>query len=254
MRAHDAPECRVTESIEPSDIGSAFRRPDRRCKMHSQSIHIAAHSRPTSAVHWRARRGWMNAIRLGADLSTLAMAYGAARLEPDEMVESLFERSSLGADAIALVRFRFARLTSTIAVPTFRTWKRNERRRSAMSVAEAACATGRVVLIVSPDAVILQPRLRNATRILRSMRPPGLDDAEVVREHILASGGEATLASCETALGCTSSRGRLFGLIVGGAVGIDLTLPLDGESVLRSRPAGWLPDWDVLGWPAVRSK
>ena len=187
MRAHDAPKCRVAESIKPSDIGPAFRHPDRRCKMHLQSIHIAAHSRPNSAVHWRARRGWMNAIRLGADLSTLAMAYEAARLEPDGTVESLFERSSLGANAIALVRFRFARLTSTIAVPTFRTWKRNELRRSAMSVAEVACATGRVVLIVSPDAVILQPRLRNATRILRSMRPPGQAAGEAHSGSTLAA-------------------------------------------------------------------
>lgn len=221
--------------------------------MYSHPDQSLTRARPFSALHWRARRGILNAERLGSDLSILAMAHGATCLGTDETVRSHFDRAHLGVDAIALVRFRLARLTSTIAVPTFRAWSRDDQRRLAMSIADAAFGAGRIVLVVSPYDVILQPRLKNAMRIFRSMRPPGVGDADVVRARISADGGTTSLRSCEEALDCEFSRKRIFGLMVGGVLAIDLSTPLGPESTLWSRPAGWIPDWDLLGWPAVRS-
>lgn len=204
-----------------------------------------------SPLHWRARREYSCVKRLGSELSALAAVHGATCLVPDETLRSSFDRVHLGTDAVALVRFRFAGVTSTIAVPTFRTWSRNERRRLAISIAEGAFAVGRYVQVVSPYDVTLQPRLANAMRMFQVMRPPIDGDARAVRRRIVADGGTTSLQACEEALACPSSRERIFGLMAGGTIAIDLAGLLGSHSTVRLNPDGWTFDWDVLGWQAV---
>jgi len=179
------------------------------------------------------------------------MVHGATGLAPDKTIQSRFDRVNLGADAVALVRFRSDGVPSTIAVPTFRTWCRNDRRTLAISIAEGAFAAGRYVQVVSPYDVVLQPRLANATVIFGAMRPPIAGDARAVRDRIFADGGITSLRACEDALDCPSSRERIFGLMAGGVIAIDLAGDLGSDSTVRLNPDGWSFDWDVLGWQAV---
>lgn len=204
------------------------------------------------SVHWQARRGYLNAQRLGYSVRTLATAYGATCLPPDETVQARFDHSGIGADAIALVRFRISDLVCTVAVPTIRTWERRDRRGLASTIAEAAFAAGRNVIVVPPRDVIREPRLSNATRIGRSMRPPAAGDLEILRNCIAAGRGTASLKACEDALSSPYARARIFGLMAGGSLGIDLDDVLGRGSTVQLRPEGWVFDWDVLGWQPIR--
>lgn len=219
--------------------------------MHSHPDRCVRVKPSFSPLHWQARREYSCVKRLESELSKLAAVYGATGLVPDETLRTRFERVHLGTDTVALVRFRFAGVTSTIAVPTFRTWGRNERRRLAISIAESAFASGRYVQVVSPYDVTLQPRLANAIRIHQNMRPPSAGDVSAVQLRITADGGTTSLQACEEALDCPSSRERIFGLMAGGKIAIDLAVPLGPQSAVRLNPDGWTFDWDVLGWQSV---
>lgn len=218
--------------------------------IHSKSARV----QPSRALSWQARRGYANAERLGQDVSMLAVAHGATCLGRDEQAATLFDRAGLGADAIAVVRFRASGMTSTVAIPTYRTWNRYTSRRLAVDISEAAFAVGRLVVVASPHDVTLQPRLGNAGRICRSMLPPAAGDAEAVRARIRIAGGEASLRSCQAALGPPLSLARIFGLMVGGQLAIDLETPLGDDSTVRVRPDGWIFDWGMFGWQAIRGR
>ena len=189
-----------------------------------------------AGLNWQTRRGRANAARLCADLRVLAMVHGAIPIGPDEVVGDQFDRVQLGPDAVALERFRLFRTATTIAVPTFRTWSCGKRRRLTYATAEAALATGRIVLVASPLDVILQPRLANAITMLRRMRPPAIGDAEAVRERIVGDGGTTKLGICAETLASPFAMNRIFGLMVGGVLEIDFSVPLGPESMVRLNP------------------
>lgn len=211
----------------------------------------ADRTQPCRVLNWQVRRGYANARRLEQDVAMLAVANGATCLGRDAHVADLFERAGMGDDAIAVVRFKASGRTSTVAVPTFRTWNRDTRRRLASEVAEAAFHGGRVVLVASPHDVTRQPRLANAGVICRSMLPPAAGDAEIVGSCIRRGGGEASLEACGEALGPPLARERIFGLMAGGCLEIDLDVALGAESRVRLRRCGWSFGWDMFGWPTA---
>lgn len=169
----------------------------------------------------------------------MAISHGAVCLGPDEIARRFFDWVGIGPDAVAVVRFRHSSQSCTIALPTFRTWGRNDLRRRTAHAASSAFAAGRNVVVQDPGAVKLQPRLCNAEHMLRSMRVPAMGDAATLSRLLSAQGGEASLAECEAALASPFADGRIFGLMVGGHVEIDLSVPLSADSLVRLRPPGW---------------
>ena len=113
----------------------------------------AASPPPPRALSWQIRRGIANAGRLAQDVSMLAVSNGATCLGRDEQAAAAFEKFGLGADAIAVVRFRASGTASTVAVPTIRTWNRPSLRHLADRIAEDAFAYGRLVVIASPHEI-----------------------------------------------------------------------------------------------------
>jgi hypothetical protein len=253
-RTFDVFRRHVTEPVRPAIPRPLHSGCDQRCRMFSNSNPATSTGRCHQPMHWQARRGYAIAKRLGFSVRALATAYGATWLGTDETVQAYFESAMLGAEAVALVRFRISDRTCTVAIPTIRTWDRSDRRLMSMSIAEASFASGRIVTVVSPRDVIREPRLSNATHIFRTMRPPAAGDAQAVRNRIAVCNGEASLMACEDALASPCARSRIFGLMAGGLLGIDLASPLGPESAIRLRPTDWAFDWDVLGWRAVRTR
>jgi len=202
---------------------------------------------PARALSWQIRRGYANANRLAQDVSMLAVANGATCLGRDEHAATVFEKLGLGADAIASVLFRASGMTSTVAVPTIRTWNRPSSRRLVDRIAGDAFAFGRLV-IASPHDVARQPRLANAARLCRSMCPPAAGDARAVEACIAVRGVQASLRECEAVLGAPLALQRIFGLMVGGFIEIDLESAFGADSAVRLRPRDWIFDWSIFGW------
>ncbi|MER2266096.1 hypothetical protein [Methylobacterium oxalidis] len=200
------------------------------------------------SLDWRRRRGYRNACRLGRQVSSLAETFGAVCLGPDDFVGSLYCRSGLGDDAVAAVRFDASGRTSTIVVPTLRTWHRPHLRALANRLASVSYAYGRIVLVVPPAEVRRQPRLDNAERIVGSMRPPAAGDLATLARCAAARGDVADLATCAAALPGPHALERIFGLMAGGHLSIDLDAALGPRSIVRLRASCWSTPWEVLGW------
>ncbi|CAO4171743.1 hypothetical protein IHEIED_01854 [Methylorubrum populi] len=66
-----------------------------------------------------------------------------------------------------------------------------------------------------------------------------MGDAATLSRLLSAQGGEASLAECEAALASPFAHGRIFGLMAGGHVEIDLSVPLSADSLVRLQPPGW---------------
>ena len=97
----------------------------------------------------------------------------------------------------------------------------------------------------------LEPRLANALRIFQRKETPASGDAEAVTRIIEARGGEASLSECEAALDSPLARERIFGLVFGGHLQMDLSSALTERSTVRLRPPDWTFRWDVLGWHPI---
>lgn len=199
----------------------------------------------------RTRRGCRNAKRLSFEASAVAAVHGALGLGIDHDLRGLLAHSGLGEDAVAAVRFRGPDREYGVILPTDRTWKRPRLRRLAYSVAAQASASGVRSLVVPPAHVRLEPRLANALRIFQRKETPASGDAEAVTRIIEARGGEASLSECEAALDSPLARERIFGLVFGGHLQMDLSSALTERSTVRLRPPDWTFRWDVLGWHPI---
>ncbi|WP_132254936.1 hypothetical protein [Methylobacterium segetis] len=141
---------------------------------------------------------------------------------------------------------------ATIIVPTTRTWYRPHLRTLVDCLCAEAHGLGRDVAVVSPIEVRRQPRLGGAECVLRSMKPPAAGDASTLARSIAARGGAANLATCAAALPGPYALDRIFGLMAGGLLSIDLDIELGAESIVRLREASWPFPWDALGWRSAR--
>lgn len=209
------------------------------------------HGQSLSPFAQRTGRGCRNAQRLGYEASVVAAVHGALHLGIDRDLCGLLADSGLGKDAVAAVRFRGSGREYGVILPTDRTWKRPRLRRLAYSVAALASVDGVECLVVPPRAVRLEPRLANALRIFHRKETPASGDAEAVNRIIETLGGEAPLVDCEAGLDSPRARERIFGLVFGGHLEIDLSTELTGRSAVRLRPPDWTFHWDVLGWHPV---
>jgi hypothetical protein len=100
------------------------------------------------------------------------------------------------------------------------------------------------MVLASPVDVEAQPRLGNAERILRTMRPPAMGDAGALIGLLESVNGEASLAQCTAVVASPFAVERIFGLMAGGLIELDLSLPICAASRVRlpssDRPFHWL--------------
>lgn len=194
----------------------------------------------------------MNARRLGCEASVLAAVHGAVRLGMDQELCCLLRRAGLGEDAVTAIRLRGSGREYGVILPTDRTWSQPRLRGYAFSAGFRALAGGHQVLIVPPADVRLQPRLANAHWIFQAKEVPACGDVDALTRCIEARGGKASLAACEAALASPLARERIFGLVFGGHLEMDLMTELTGESVVRRRPPCWTFGWGALGWQLLQ--
>ncbi|MGW5837951.1 hypothetical protein ACWFZ6_08010 [Methylorubrum extorquens] len=173
------------------------------------------------------------------------------RLGLDDELCRLLGRAGLGEDAVTAVRFRGSGRESGVIVPTHRTWDRSRLRALAFEVACRALHDERDVLVVPPAEVEREPRLTNARRIFGAKEVPAYGDASALVRCIALRGGEATLADCEAALAGPFARKRIFGLVFGGHVEIDLSTELAEQTLVRLRSQDWTFGWNALGWRSI---
>ncbi|WP_342111337.1 hypothetical protein [Methylobacterium sp. SI9] len=154
-----------------------------------------------------------------------------------------FDRNGLGPEAVAVVGFRASGYPCAIAVPTFRAWNRHDMQRRIVSAVRDATASCRSTMLASPFDVTAQPRLSNVERMLQTMRPPAIGDGVSLVRLLEAQNGEASLAQCESVVASPFAVERIFGLMAGGLVEIELSVPIGAESRVRLRSSEWPFDW-----------
>ena len=163
----------------------------------------------------------------------------------------MLARFGLGEEAVAAVHFRGSGREYRVILPTDRTWKRPRLRRVVYSAATVASAGGAESLVVPPADVRLEPRLANALPISHRKETPASGAVEALNCIIAARGGQAPLAECEAGLDSPQARERIFGLVYGGHLKLDLNTELNDRSAVRLRPPDWTFSWDVLGWQPI---
>jgi hypothetical protein len=191
-----------------------------------------------SALRWRMQRGCNNARRLAYEATVLMSVHGAG----------------LGSDTVVAVRFRRSGSEYGVVLPTDRTWNQPRLRDLAFAVGYRAATGGHRVVIASPAEVRAQPRLGNAQSIFHTKAPPACGDLEELTRHIDERGGEAPLIDCRAALSGRDARERIFGLLFGGHLRMDLTTPLTDQSVVRLRLPDQASGWEALGWHLLRTE
>jgi hypothetical protein len=198
-------------------------------------------------------RGCLNAKRLEYEASVLASVHGAVRLGHDAELSDLLREGGLGDDAISALRFQGTGSEYSVVLPTDRTWNHARLKGRVLDIGLRASALGRSILIASPAIMRRQPRLGNALHIFHTMMVPACGDLERSTACVDARGGEATLLECQAAVPGRDPRRRIFGLVFGGHLVLDLHTEITDLSTvrLRSRQPDW--GWEVLGWCPVQA-
>lgn len=206
-----------------------------------------------SALRWRMRRGCYNAKRLEYEATVLASVCGAVRLGRDEELRSSLARRGLGEDAVSALRFREADFEYGVVLPTDRTWNLPRLRGPTFDVGFEMSAAGHRILVVPPADVRLQPRLANAQHVFHAKKVPACGDLDVLIRWIETQGGEAPLDACVAALDSPGARERIFGLVFGGHLSLDLASKITGLNLLRLGSRCRMSSWDKLGWRILRT-
>lgn len=206
-----------------------------------------------SALRWRMRRGCYNAKRLEYEATVLASVYGALRLGRDEELRSLLARRGLGEDAISALRFREADAEYGVILPTDRTWNLPRLQGLTFDAGFDMSAAGHRILVVPPADVRLQPRLANAQHVFHAKKAPACGDLDVLIRWIETQGGEAPLDACVAALDSPGARERIFGLVFGGHLALDLASAITDLSIVRLGSRCRTSSWDRLGWRILQT-
>jgi hypothetical protein len=206
-----------------------------------------------SALRWRMRRGCCNAKRLEYEASVLASVYGAVRLGRDEELRSLLARRGLGEDAVSALRFREADTEYGVILPTDRTWNLPRLQCLTFDVGFDMSTEGHRILVIPPADLRLQPRLANAQHVFHAKKAPARGDLDVLIRWIETHGGEATLGACVAALDSPGARERVFGLVFGGHLALDLASAITDLSIVRLGARFRTSSWDRLGWRILRT-
>lgn len=190
--------------------------------------------------------------RLEYEASVLASVNGAVRLGHDVELAGLLRRVGLGDDAISVLRLRGTDGEYRVILPTDRTWNHARLKERVLGVGLHASALGLPILIASPAVLRRQPRLGNAQHIFRAMTVPACGDLERSTACIDARSGEAALVECQAAVAGQDPRRRIFGLVFGGHLALDLDEEITDRSTvrLRSRRPDW--GWEALGWRPIQ--
>jgi len=186
--------------------------------------------------------------RLGCKASILASVHGAIRLGLDQDLCCQLARVGLEEDAVTVIRFRGLEIEYSVILPTCRTWKQARLRGLAFEVDRRVQTDGHHVLVVPPADVQRKPRFANAHYVFHEKLVPACGDVHAVTRCIKQFGGEAPLDACQAALSGPLGRRRIFGLLLGGHIEIDLAFELPDRSIVRLREQCWAFDWAVLGW------
>ena len=204
--------------------------------------------RPLSSLAWRLRRGYSNTKRLRYEVSVLAVVHGAIRLGIEQELCQRLAQAGLGEDAVTAVRFHAWDVVYDVIVPTYRTWTHPRLHGIALSVGLRVPAHRHLTLIAPPAEIQAEPRLGNAHRIFHDKLVPIRGDAGSAIRCIEEHGGQASLVACETALGSPFAKERIFGLVFGGYLEIDLTAEIAEQSIVRIGRDTESFDWAGLGW------
>lgn len=254
MAWHGMASCRVAEPIR-----SAFANARTSLGVRDRGSHMphrrfsAPHHASRSALRWRMRRGCHNAKRLEYEASVLATVHGAVRLKRADELSSLLARADLGADTAGALRFRESGVEYDLVLPTDRTWNLPRLRRAVADVGLRASSEGLRILIVPPAEVRSQPRLANAQHIFHAKKVPACGDLDRLTRWMQERGSEAPLVACEAELDSPEARERIFGLVFGGHLAIDLASPMTDQSIVRLRARRGTSSWDQLGWCSLRT-
>jgi hypothetical protein len=218
-----------------------------------QEAPLSRRQAPFSALRWRMRRGFLNVKRLDYEASVLASVHGAVRLGPDLQLAGLLRGVGLGDDAISILRFRQSGCEFSLVLPTERTWRNTRAKGRAYAVCIHESAAGRLILIVPPAELKLRPRLNNAKRIFHTKMVPACGDLETLTACINDRGGEATLIDCEAVLAGLHPRNRVFGLVYGGHLAMNLNVAITDLSTVRLQQSNPKWSWEVLGWRPIHT-
>lgn len=206
-----------------------------------------------SALRWRMRRGRRNTRRLEYEASVLASICGAIPLGPDERLRDSLARRGMEEDAVGTVRFSEVDGKYGMILPTDRTWNQTRLRGLIYDAGFESSAAGERILIVPPADVRLQPRLANALCVFNQKKVPIRRDLDAVAGLLESRDGEAPLVACEAALDSPGARERIFGLLFGGYLELDLLSPITDRSMVRLGSRCRTSGWGQLGWRILRS-
>nr|WP_137827982.1 hypothetical protein [Methylobacterium sp. L1A1] len=183
----------------------------------------------------------------------LASVFGAVPLGHDEGLRNLLARRGLEEDAVGTLRFREADGEFGMILPTDRTWNQMRLRGLILEVGFESSAAGERILVVPPTEVRMQPRLANALHVFDQKKVPIRSDLDAVACWLKSHDGEAPLAACEAVLDSPRSRERIFGLVFGGYLALDLLSPITDRSMVQLGPRCRTSGRDQLGWRILRS-
>lgn len=183
---------------------------------------------------WRMRRGISDARSLRADAACLTRFFGGYVHGPDALLEEGARFYGLGPDAVASLRITFRSRTTTLLLPTSRTWRHETLRRNVESVADRAFATGRLVRIVSPAVIRKKPRIANVRRIMQRHPSASAADRDAILALLLREGGRTSMAKCCEALSSGRRLERVLELAAARVIGIGINGDLDGTASVWS--------------------